>query len=229
MTVPAADAATVATGTPAVSDLDTNTGVVPAADADKNANAKGESDGNSQKEREARYHISREREGRIKAEKRAAELEKQLNTPAPKFDETNDPDGKKQRAYEIEKAAQDIVDSRLKDLGLEEKLEKLEIEKEREQFFNSFEEPNAKLKSLGFEPPTKEAIQADLKRLDTQGISSDDLAWIAVRKQVMEKLAKPDTYTPGNGGKPNTDAWSPKTNADVIADVFRTHGMFGYK
>jgi len=49
-----------------------------------------------------RYQISRERELRIKAEHDRAELEKQLKTPKPTFDEETDPTGEKSIEYKIQ-------------------------------------------------------------------------------------------------------------------------------
>lgn len=49
-----------------------------------------------------RYQISRERELRVKAEKERADLEKQLSSPKPTFDEETDPTGSKEIEYKIQ-------------------------------------------------------------------------------------------------------------------------------
>lgn len=63
-----------------------------------------------------RYQISRERDLRIKAEKERNEFETRLNTPAPKFDETTDPDGSKEIEHRIQRNVDERVKAYVKEL-----------------------------------------------------------------------------------------------------------------
>jgi len=63
-----------------------------------------------------RYQISREREGRIKAESERTEMEKQLKAPKPVFNDETDPDGHNEIDYKIQQGIRDGLKSHIKEL-----------------------------------------------------------------------------------------------------------------
>lgn len=86
-----------------------------------------------------RYQISREREMRIKAENERAELEKLLKTPKPVFDTETDPDGRNEIDYKIQQGIKEGLKSHVKELGLEDTLQKIQVEREQEEWFKGFD------------------------------------------------------------------------------------------
>lgn len=113
-----------------------------------------------------RYQISRERDLRIAAEKKLQETLENSKKPKPVFDADTDPDGTKQQEYLAEQKANEIFEKRMKDLGLEDTLQKIQYEKEQQEFFNIVNAEAEKFKAMGIEAPSKEQFQKTLTTID---------------------------------------------------------------
>lgn len=113
-----------------------------------------------------RYQISRERDLRMAAEKQLKETLEKSKIPKPVFDADTDPDGTKQQEYLAEQKANEIFEKRMKDLGLEDTLQKIQYEKEQTEFFNIVNTEAEKFKAMGIDAPTKEQFQKTLTTID---------------------------------------------------------------
>lgn len=115
---------------------------------------------------QTRYQISRERELRIAAETKLRETLEKSKIPKPVFDADTDPDGTKQQEYLAEQKANEIFEKRMKDLGLEDTLQKIQYEKEQQEFFDIVNNEAEKFKALGIDAPSKEQFQKVLTTID---------------------------------------------------------------
>lgn len=196
-TVPVSDPNAAASAKTATTDNTATPSETPAEKAQKAEKAKDPDAG-------YRYQISKERERAEKAEARAKELEAQLKTPPPTFTQENDPDGKKERQYEIEKGIKEGMAAYAKELGLGETLEQIQFEREQDKFFSSFEEIKPQFEKLGIDAPSKDEIKTTLEKLDKQGITREQVYLLSKMEKVLS-LLKPQGFAPGDGGKPEAD------------------------
>jgi hypothetical protein len=170
-----------------------------------------------------RYQISREREWRQKAEAELRKFQETSKTQKPVFDEDSDPDGSKERRWEAEQIAQELFQKNMKDLGLDEKLSKIQYEKEEKEFFEVVAQESEKFKQFGIEAPTKEQLKTILTTIDQKGITPEQIIMLAQSQKILESL-KPAGFVPWNGPKPNTD--KPRTEAEIRNEIYAAHGAF---
>jgi hypothetical protein len=115
---------------------------------------------------ETRYQTQRFRERAEKAERELETFRNKERSNKPHFDPDDDPDGSKERNWEIESKASQLLDKRLKELGVEDTLTKIQYEKEEQQFFEVVQNEAQKFKDLGIEAPSKEALKQVLTTID---------------------------------------------------------------
>lgn len=174
-----------------------------------------------------RYQISRERDMRIKAEKERSELEKRIKTPEPTFDDDSDPTGEKLIEYKIQKGIEEKMKSYVKDLGLDETLEKIEYERAQETFFKSIDEVMPQFKALGIEAPSKQELQNTLETIDKKGITREQLILLSKSEHVLG-LLKPKWFSPWQWGRTQQPG-AAKSQEEINAEIFARHKVFGYQ
>lgn len=179
---------------------------------------------NKDPEAESRYQIQRYR---TEAEKYKKELEaykqKEL-TQKPHFDPEDDPDGSKERSWEVESKAQQLLDKKLKELWLEDTLSKIQYEKEEQQFFEVVNDEAKRFEDLGIKAPTKDQFKELLTTIDEKGITPEQIILLSQAKEIIERL-KPGGFTIGAGAKPKVE--TPKTQAEINEEIYKATGAFG--
>lgn len=135
-----------------------------------------------------RYQISRERELRIEAEKRYERELAQAKTPKPTFDADTDPDGTKQQEWIAEQKANELFDKKMKELGLEDTLQKIQYEKEEKEFFEVVQNEAEKFKALGIDAPTKEQLKTILTTIDEKGITPEQIILLSQAQNILQRL-----------------------------------------
>jgi hypothetical protein len=170
-----------------------------------------------------RYQISRERERRIEAEKKLAELLAKSKEQQPKFDEVTDPDWTKEIDYKIQKWIDDWVLNALDKLWVKETLTQLQYEREQEKFFEVVEQSTSKFKDLWIDTPSKEELIKTLDVIDKKGITPEQLIAITKLDSILSSIKKP-TFTPWDWGKPNVER--PLTQEEINANIYKKHWVF---
>lgn len=117
---------------------------------------------------EKRYQTQRFRERAEKAEAELAKLQSERAKYKPTFDADSDPDGSKERQWEIDSRAQELLSRQLKELGIEDQLNAIKYEKEEREFFEVVNAESEKFKEFGIEAPTKDELKTVLTNLDTK-------------------------------------------------------------
>lgn len=121
----------------------------PADDNGGNKNPNG-TDTNDKKPKDPeaakRWAWQRNREQAEKLAKENAQLKAENAKHKPVFDAETDPDGSKERAWDIQQEANRIFEQKMKELGLEDTLSKIQYEKEEAQFFEVVNTEAAKFK-----------------------------------------------------------------------------------
>ena len=142
-----------------------------------------------------RYQISRERDLRIAAEKKLNDTMEQSKKQKPTFDADTDPDGTKQQEYIAEQKAAELFEKKMKELGLEDTLKKIQYEKEENEFFEVVKNESEKFKELGIEAPTKEQLKTILTTIDQKGITPEQIILLSQAKNIIQRL-RPGGFTP---------------------------------
>lgn len=121
----------------------------PADDNGGNKNPNG-TDPNDKKPKDQeaakRWAWQQNRERAEKLAKENAQLKAENAKHKPVFDAETDPDGSKERAWDIQQEANRIFETKMKELGLEDTLSKIQYEKEEAQFFEVVNTEAAKFK-----------------------------------------------------------------------------------
>lgn len=135
-----------------------------------------------------RYQISHERELRIAAEKKYAQDIAAAKNPKPIFDADTDPDGTKQQEWIAEQKANELFDKKMKELGLEDTLQKIQYEKEEKEFFEVVQNEAEKFKALGIDAPTKEQLKTILTTIDEKGITPEQIILLSQAQNILQRL-----------------------------------------
>ncbi len=106
----------------------------------------------------------------------------------PIFDAETDPDGTKEADYRAEQRAQEIVDKRMKDLGLEDTLKSIQYEKEEAKFMEAITTAAEEFKQYGIEVPTKAQLKITLDTLDKNGITPQQAIMLTQAQNIIERL-----------------------------------------
>ena len=172
-----------------------------------------------------RYAIMRERQAREQAERRVAELEAKSKEKAPEFTDENDPDGLNQMEYLAAKKAEELFDKRLKELGLDSKVEEIRMARAQDEFFEHVKSASSEFGHLQLDV-SKEAVKSALERFETKGITARELVILANAEKFASSAA-PKMQAPGEGSKtPPPDA-KPTTNQEVYDGIFKRFGLAG--
>jgi len=139
-------------------------------------------------EAEKRYQTQRFRERAEKAEQELAKLQAERAKYKPTFDADSDPDGSKERQWEIDNRAQELLSKQLKELGIEDKLNAIQYEKEEREFFEVVGAESEKFKAFGIDAPTKDELKTVLTNLDTKGITPEQVIMLAKATQIFERM-----------------------------------------
>ena len=172
-----------------------------------------------------RYQISREREARKALEKQLADLQAKQNEKAPEFNDETDPDGSLEMDWRAEKKAEALLEKKLKEMGIEEKIVELRHEKEQEKFYEIVSQDAAELEKLGISKPSHEEVFSFFKELDEKGITPKQALFLT-RMNEITGLAHPKGFTAGEGGKPQAER--ALTQAEINARMYKEHGACGY-
>lgn len=173
---------------------------------------------------DTRYQIQRYRT-EAEAYKKELEAYKQRELQnKPHFDPDEDPDGSKEKNWEIDSRAQQLLDKRLKELGIEDKLSQIQYEKEENQFFEVVNTEAQKFADLGLKAPTKEQLKTVLTTLDQKGITPEQIIILSQTQDILERL-KPGGFIPGTGTKAKVE--TPKSQAEIYEEIYKSTGAFG--
>ncbi len=210
---------------PAATAEPSTTGTVPPNNATATPPADGTTGEIQKKDPEAgnRYAIMQERQRREAAEKRIAELEAKAKEEKPTFTEENDPDGKKEMEYLATKKAEELFEKKLKELGLDSKVEEIQRLRAQDEFFSHVNEVANEFSSL-WVTADKEAIKSALDRFETKGISARELVVLANLDKFMN-ASRPKMDAPGEGAKVNPADKKPTTNEEVYQNIFKKFGL----
>lgn len=176
-------------------------------------------------EAEKRYQTQRFRERAEKAEAELAKFHAERSKYKPTFDAESDPDGSKERQWEIDSRAQELLSKQLKELGIEDKLNAIQYEKEEAEFFEVVNAEAGKFKEYGIDAPTKDELKTVLTTLDTKGITPEQVIMLAKATQIFERM-KSGGFKPWTGGKPNVT--TPKSQDEINAAIYASTGAFGF-
>lgn len=135
-----------------------------------------------------RYQISRERDARIKAEQDLKKFQESSKIAKPTFDADTDPDGTKQQEWIAEQKANELFDKRMKELGLEDTLQKIQYEKEEKEFFEVVQNEAEKFKALGIDAPTKDQLKTILTTIDEKGITPEQIILLSQAENILQRL-----------------------------------------
>lgn len=135
-----------------------------------------------------RYQISRERDARIKAEQDLKKFQESQKIQKPTFDADTDPDGTKQQEWIAEQKANELFDKKMKELGLEDTLQKIQYEKEEKEFFEVVQNEAEKFKALGIDAPTKEQLKTILTTIDEKGITPEQIILLSQAENILQRL-----------------------------------------
>lgn len=114
-------------------------------------------------------------------------MEKSKKQP-PVFDADTDPDGTKQQEYIAEQKAAELFEKKMKELGLEDTLKKIQYEKEENEFFEVVKNESEKFKELGIEAPTKEQLKTILTTIDQKGITPEQIILLSQAQSIIQRL-----------------------------------------
>lgn len=199
----------------------------PADDNGGNKNPNG-TDTNDKKPKDPeaakRWAWQRNREQAEKLAKENAQLKAENAKHKPVFDAETDPDGSKERAWDIQQEANRIFEQKMKELGLEDTLSKIQYEKEEAQFFEVVNTEAAKFKQYWIEAPTKEELKTVLTTIDEKGITPEQIILLTKAQQIIERL-KPGGFAPGSWAKPQPT--EQRTPAQIREALYAQHGAFG--
>lgn len=171
---------------------DTSANQTPPADSSNHADAGEHKGGNT--DAAMRYQISREREARKALEKQLADMEAKQNEKAPEFNDETDPDGSLEMDYRAEKKAEALLEKKLKEMGIEEKIVELRHEKEQEKFYEVVSQDAAELEKLGISKPSRDEVFTFFKELDEKGITPKQALFLT-RMNEITGLAQPKGFT----------------------------------
>lgn len=135
-----------------------------------------------------RYQISRERDARIKAEQDLKKFQESQKIQKPTFDADTDPDGTKQQEWIAEQKANELFDKKMKELGLEDTLQKIQYEKEEKEFFEVVQNEAEKFKALGIDAPTKDQLKTILTTIDEKGITPEQIILLSQAENILQRL-----------------------------------------
>ena len=172
-----------------------------------------------------RYQISRERERAKALEKQIAELTKKQSDKAPEFNEETDPDGSLEMDWRAEKKAEELLERKLKEMGIEDKIVELRHEKEQEKFFEIVSQDAAELEKLGISKPTRDEVFTFFKELDEKGITPKQALFLTRMNEIVAQT-QPKGFIAGNGGKPQAER--ALSQAEINARIYKEHGSFGF-
>jgi len=173
-----------------------------------------------------RYFISKERERRKALEKENAEIKAELKKTKPVFNSENDPDGEEQIKYQVKSEVDELSNSRLNDI--KSRLEKMEEEKEAEEFFNRVKEKTSEKFNKYWIEYTKEELKNSLDILNSKWVLPDQLIMLAKSEEILAKLEaskKPTSFVPWDWAKPNSNR--PVTQEEKDEEIFKRFGVFG--
>lgn len=171
-----------------------------------------------------RWAWQQNRERAEKLAKENAQLKAENAKNKPVFDADSDPDGSKERAWDIQQEANRIFETKMKELGLEDTLSKIQYEKEEAQFFEVVNTEAAKFKQYWIDAPTKEELKTVLTTIDEKGITPEQIILLTKAQQIIERL-KPGGFAPGSWAKPQPT--EQRTPAQIREALYAQHGAFG--
>lgn len=173
---------------------------------------------------EMRYQISRAKENEAKAMQRVKELEEKLKTPKPEFNQDTDPDGSKEIEYRAKEIADKSVKEMLEKLWLDDKIAKLEYEKQMDNFYKHIDSvASEELWKFWIKLTRDEAVNV-MQQIEEKWFTPLQVAILAKWTELLAKL-KPESMIPWDGQKPDI-WWRALTQEEINEKIFREHWMF---
>lgn len=173
-----------------------------------------------------RYAISRAREAEAaKWQKKYDDLVAQGKAKKPDFNDETDPDGSKEVEYLAEQKAEAALNRKLEELGLTDKIENIQRERQQDEFFKKVDTASESFKALGIEV-NKDAIKQSLLTLETQGVTPEQLILLAHGKELLAKMTPaPQGFTPGKGQPAQQQREAPKSNSEIFDRIYAEEGI----
>lgn len=142
-----------------------------------------------------RYAISRAKEAeRIKWEKKYNDLKSQIDTKSPLFDDETDPKGIEEIKFIAKQEAKEEFKAMLEDLGLDDKIESINRDRQQDKFFEDVSKASESFKKFGIETNT-ELVKSALITLEQKGITPEQLILLAHSKDFLSKISAPKGFS----------------------------------
>ena len=174
--------------------------------------------------RKQRWEFKQARELK-QAKETIAKLTADKNIEQPKFTEESDPDGSKELEHKIAIETEKRLAETLSKLGLKEKIENIERDRERENFLNLVSDSGKDLEKYWITVDPEQAKNVLLEIEQSGWLTPRQLTVLAHMEDILGKLTpKKGMPSPGTWGKPNPAA-TPKTARDVTNSVLASMGL----